>query len=138
MATVEVCYGQDTPGYFHENLEVPDEVIRDEDKLKEFLINRATDVVNNEDGEYVFQPEYDYSGLRIVDARIGNKVLAEDIPVENTYWDAGLDIGSSLNPVIPMEQRFSAFLDAVQRLGKSKEDAIAALVELADFASTQV
>lgn len=140
MAQVSVCYGQDTPGYYHENLEIPDDIIADKEKLKSFLIDRATDIANNEDGEYVFQPEYDYSGLRIVDASInaGTEVLVQDLPVENTYWDAGLEMGSALNPILPLENRFVSFLDAIRRLGKNPDEAIAALVELADYANTQV
>ncbi|MHB1644367.1 MAG: hypothetical protein ACYCS8_17245 [Acidithiobacillus sp.] len=124
---VEVTYGQDTACYYTETLVVPADL--SEETMRAFLKDRAIHVANDED--VYFDPEYDFSNLRIVSAtsqQSGKPVmLVEDMGVEPRYHDSGLCLAMAIK-----DKNLNAFFEAVSECGKTREAAIAAIAEFAD------
>ena len=81
---VLVTLGQDTPAYATFELEVP------EGTETEQLVELAKAEAVNRAGDLVFDPSYDFSGLRITCMMIDRQFIGEDIPLEACGWDLGL------------------------------------------------
>lgn len=124
---VEVTYGQDTACYYTETLDIPAGM--SEQDLRTHLKERAIHVANDEDA--FFDPEYDFSNLRVVNAFLkkdGKRVmLVEDMGVEPRYHDSGLLLSTAIKDRNP-----SVFFEAAHECGKTQDEAIAALVEMAE------
>lgn len=82
---VTITYGQDTPAYATVKLDVPD------DATDETIIDMAK-AKADEVGDLVFEPSYDWTGLRIVDITLDNgECVANSIPLEPSGEDLGLE-----------------------------------------------
>jgi hypothetical protein len=123
---IEVTYGQDTACYYNETMDMP-VGISDAD-MRALLRRRAVQVANDEDGNVFFEPEYDFSNLRVVCAttkETGKTVtLVEDMGVEPRYHDSGLLLATAIK-----DRNLPAFFEATSECGKTREEAVAAITE---------
>jgi hypothetical protein len=90
MKRITVTLGQDTPAYASFEFDVVD------DATNEDIINRIQEQAENQAGDLVFEPSYDFSGLRVVSAahvrRFGGigDTIVEDLPIEPSPEDIGI------------------------------------------------
>jgi hypothetical protein len=123
---IEVTYGQDTACYYTETIDMP--VGMTEEEIRVFLRNRATKIAYDEDGP-AFEPEYDFSNLRVVIATDpdGN-ALVDNMGVGPRYQDAGLLLFSALR-----DENSGAFLEAAGECGIAHAQAVTAIQRFAEF-----
>jgi hypothetical protein len=82
---IRVELGQDTPAYASFELTVGAD-LTDAD-----IINLVKEQAENQSGDLVFEPSYDFSGLRVVSATHANgDTIAEDLPIEPSPEDLGI------------------------------------------------
>lgn len=133
MVKVSVCYGQDTAAYCNEVIDVEDNITNNPELLKEYLIQRALEITNGDDEDHQFDPDFDFMNLRIVEVKIGNDTILDDVQVDANYHDSGLELNTAMNQLQPVDSRASCFLEAAVRCGRTEEEAKQAIDDLYDF-----
>ena len=103
MRKIILTWGQDTPAYAVQDLMVPDDATPE--KMLELAREQADNV-----GDLVFDPSYDWSGLRLVAAVEfidGKQVYhAEDVPIDVSPEDLGIVWLGALRGRVPVGALF--------------------------------
>lgn len=94
---VTVTWGQDTPAYATEVIEVPDDA--NDGQIIEAVMARADAV-----GNLVFDPSYDWTGLRAVEISAPDgRVIDNDVAIEPSGEDLGLVVRNVMSGAVSLE-----------------------------------
>ena len=130
MRKIILTWGQDTPCYVDQDMEVPD------DTTPEQMLALAREQADNV-GSLVFDPSYDWSGLRLVAAVEfidGEEIChAEDVPMEVSGEDVGIVAQGVLRGTVPV----GALVQEAERQDIDVSPAVEQALLLADRIVTQ-
>ncbi|WP_414039438.1 hypothetical protein ACJU26_09615 [Acidithiobacillus sp. M4-SHS-6] len=117
MKNIRITLGQDTPCYATVDIEVEDEILENEEKLKEFLIQKSRVLMNDDD--VMFYPEWDFSNQRIVCVASDSLLMLENILLAPDYQNTGVLFAQAIT-----QKNREDFFAAAESCGATRQDAL--------------
>lgn len=128
---IHITIGQDTACYWTGKYFLPEEVFKDEAKLKEQVSAWAMKQLDNDSN--TFEPEFDFTNPRVVCATVEGKSVLADIPLGPRYHDGGLALHMAIQ-----RQSLSEFLKAAEECGKDRQSTLNFILAVAEQAQAEI